>query len=157
MKIYILGKSRGLGKHLAESFEKDGYQVYGFDKSNGFDIEKDQDIIINQIEENSLIILNAYANGSQKSILEKLILSNNKIIVMGSIAATFPDPSMKEYSDNKKDLNEYFTRQALEKKSSDLLMLNLTGKVYNDHKLVYDSIKFWLINTDVIAFTYRTK
>ena len=68
MKVYILGKSRGLGKELLTLFETDGYQVQGFDRTNGFDNENDYEKIIDQIEENSLIIINAYANGSQKKI-----------------------------------------------------------------------------------------
>jgi short-subunit dehydrogenase len=156
MKVYILGKSRGLGKELLILFETDGYQVQGFDRTNGFDIENDYEKIVDQIEENSLIIINAYASGSQKKILEKLINSNNKIVVMGSIASRFADPKMPEYSKHKKDLDDYFMREALEKKDSDLLIINLTGKTYKDSKLIYDSIKFWLLNTDIIAFTYRT-
>ncbi len=157
MKVYILGKSRGLGKDLSMLFEADGYRVQGFDRTNGFDIENDHERIIDQIEENSLVIINAYANGSQKKILEKLINSNNKIVVMGSIASRFADPEMPEYSKNKKDLDDYFMREALEKNTADLLIMNLTGKSYKDSKLIYDSIKFWLLNTDIIAFTYRTK
>jgi short-subunit dehydrogenase len=157
MKVYILGKSRGLGKELLTLFETDGYQVQGFDRTNGFDIENDYEKIIDQIEENSLIIINAYANGSQKKILEKLINSNNKIVVMGSIASRFADPEMLEYSKHKKDLEDYFMNEAKGQQASDLLIINLTGKTYKDSKLIYDSIKFWLLNTDIIAFTYRTK
>ena len=156
MKVYILGKSRGLGKELSILFEADGYQVQGFDRSNGFDIENDYENIVDQIKENSLIIINAYANGSQKKILEKLINSNNKIVVMGSIASRFADPEMLEYSKHKKDLDDYFMRAAVEKKASDLLIINLTGRTYKDSKLIYDSIKFCLLNTDIVAFTYRT-
>jgi len=77
--------------------------------------------------------------------------------VMGTVAARYPDPTMVEYSQNKKELDDYFMKQALEKKVSDLLIINLTGKVYKDSRLIYDSIKFWLLNTDIIAFSYRTK
>jgi NADP-dependent 3-hydroxy acid dehydrogenase YdfG len=157
MKVYVIGKSRGLGKHIADYFIKDGYDVSGFDRTNGYDIEKDHAKIISQIEENSLVILNAYANGVQKKILENLINTNNKIVVMGTVAARYPDSTMVEYSQNKKELDDYFMKQALEKKVSDLLIINLTGKVYKDSRLIYDSIKFWLLNTDIIAFSYRTK
>ena len=157
MKIYILGKSRGLGYELGKLFEHDGYAVVGIDRSNGFDIETDWQNIVDTIEPESLIILNAYANGSQKNILEQVINKKHKVVVMGSIAARYPDPEMVEYSKHKLELENYFMKHALEKKNSDLLIMNLTGKTYQDTKLIYDSIKFWLLNTDIIAFTYRTK
>jgi short-subunit dehydrogenase len=157
MKVYILGKSRGLGHELSQLFEKDGYQVVGFDRSNGFDIEHSWSDIISSIEDNSLIILNAYANGSQKQILENLVSKKSKIVVMGSIASKYPDPSMPTYSNHKMELDKYFMKVAIEKKESDLLMLNLTGKSYQNSKLIYESIKFWLLNTDIIEFSYRTK
>jgi short-subunit dehydrogenase len=157
MKIHILGKSRGLGYELGQFFQQDGYQVIGYDRSNGFDIEKDWQNIINSIEDDSLVILNAYANGIQISILKNLIHRHIKIIVMGSTASRFSDPTSPIYSKDKLELENYFMQQSLEKKSSDMLLLNLTGKVYQDNKLVYDSIKFWLLNTDITAFSYRTK
>jgi short-subunit dehydrogenase len=157
MKVYIFGKSRGLGHALAQLFEKDGYQVVGFDRSNGFDIEHDWPDIISSIEDDSLIILNAYANGCQKQILESLVNKKNKIVVMGSIASIYPDPVMPEYSKHKMELDKYFMKAAIEKKESDLLMLTLTGKSYQTSKLIYESIKFWLLNTDIIEFSYRIK
>jgi short-subunit dehydrogenase len=157
MKVYIFGKSRGLGYELGQLFEKDGYQVVGFDRSNGFDIEHDWPNIVSRIEDDSLIILNAYANGCQKQILENLVNKKNKIVVMGSIASKYLDPTMPVYSNHKMELDKYFMKVAIEKKESDLLMLTLTGKSYQTSKLIYESIKFWLLNTDIIEFSYRIK
>lgn len=156
MKVHILGKSRGLGYELSQWFTLDGFEVIGFDRSNSVDIEHDWQSILDTIEDDSLIILNAYANGSQLAILEKLISRKNKIIVMGSIASRYPDAAMPEYSKKKLELENYFMKQAIKTKNSNLLMLNLTGKTYQDSKLIYDSIKFWLLNTDIIAISYRT-
>jgi short-subunit dehydrogenase len=157
MKVYILGKSRGLGYELGRLFELDEYQVIGIDRSTGVDLETEWMTAIENIEEGSLIILNAYAAGSQKKTLESLINRNNKIVVMGSIAARYPDPNMAEYSKNKLELDNYFIKHALDNQNSKMLILNLTGKTYQDSKLIFDSIKFWLVNTDIIAFSYRTK
>lgn len=156
MKVYIIGDSRGLGNDLKLMFQEDQYEVVGFNREN-CDIENDFLQIAESIEENSLVIVNAYANGVQVEILKKLINTNNKIVVMGSIASRYPDALLPEYSNHKKDLEDYFMKQAIEKKSSDLLLLNLTGKSYLNSNLIYDSIKFWLLNTDIISILYRTK
>jgi len=157
MKVYILGSSRGLGYQLFLLFEKEGYQTVGFDRSNGFDLENNWLSVIDNIEEDSLIILNAYAGGTQKNILEYLIDKKLKIVVMGSIAARFPDSGMPEYSKHKLELDDYFMKNALENENSRMLILNLTGKSYQNTKLIFDSIKFWLLNTEIISFSYRTK
>lgn len=156
MKVYIIGDSSGLGNDLKSLFQKDQYTVIGFNREN-CDIENDFLQIVESIEENSLVIVNAYANGVQVEILKELIDTNNKIVVMGSIAARNLDATLPEYSARKKELEEYFMEQAVEKKTSDLLLLNLTGKSYLNSNLIYDSIKFWLINTDIISISYRTK
>jgi NAD(P)-dependent dehydrogenase (short-subunit alcohol dehydrogenase family) len=157
MKVYILGASRGLGYELGELFKVDGHQVIEIDRSTGVDIKTDYQNFLQNIETNSLVIINAYANGSQIAILEQLINRKNKVVVMGSIAARYRDSSMPAYSKHKKDLEDYFMHQAIETKESDLLILNLTGKSYLNSKLIYNSINFWLLNTDIIAFSYRTK
>ena len=118
MKIYIFGSSRGLGHELSLLFEKDGYQVFRIDRSTGFDIENNWLAAVDSIEEDSLIILNAYAGGAQKAILENLLDKKHKIIVMGSIAARYPDLNMIEYSNNKLELENYFMKQALENQNS---------------------------------------
>jgi len=157
MKVYIFGDSRGLGKELRTLFINDDNDVYGYSRENGFDIEQDYETIIQKIESGSLVILNAYANGIQKSILKKLVDTENKIVVMGSIASRFPDSSMVDYTNNKTDLDQYFMETAVKKKPSNLLILNLSGKSYQSSQLVYDSIKFWLINSDVISISYKAE
>ena len=156
MKVYIIGDSRGLGADLKHLFENDDYEVIGFNRTE-YNIEHDYLEIVDRIEENSIVILNAYANGTQLEILKQLYNTNNKIIVMGSIASRYADPDMPKYSSHKKELEEYFLKNAIEKNNSDLLILNLTGKSYLNSTLIYDSIKFWLLNTDIVAISYRTK
>lgn len=156
MKVYIIGDSRGLGADLKRLFQNDLYEVIGFQRID-YNIEHDFLEIVRSIEEDSIILINAYAKGTQIKILKELVNTNNKIIVMGSIASRFTDKKMPEYSNYKKELEEYFMEQAVEKKKSDLLILNLTGKSYLNPRLIYDSIKFWLVNTDIISISYRTK
>lgn len=157
MKIYILGKSRGLGYDLGTLFESEGYQVIGIDHQTGVDIEKNYKSFLKDIEDDSLVIINAYANGAQIFILKQLIDMKIKVVVMGSMAARYQDSSMLDYSAHKKNLEEYFMRHAIETKKSDLLILNLTGKSYLNSRLIYDSINFWLLNTDIIAVSYKVK
>jgi len=153
MTIHVIGHSRGLGEYLYNNFKKEFKDVRGYSKTNGYDIEKDLTKICHNVEVDDIVILNAYANGAQEAYLEMLTKYRIRTVVMGSIAAIFPDISNIEYSKNKKDLEDYFTNISAESKIP-LLYLRLTGSSYDDYQLIYDSIKFWLSNPRVTMLGY---
>jgi short-subunit dehydrogenase len=96
MKFYILGSTRGLGQHLAEHFVCER-----FDRP--FDLNTDIEEICNNINDDSVIILNAHA--SQLTYVEKL-KDRCKLVIMGSIAAVNFDPNMPNYSQEKYTLEK---------------------------------------------------
>jgi hypothetical protein len=138
MKFYITGSTRGLGESLSKEFD-----CISFNKP--YDLSRDIDTIIEQIEPGSVVILNAYANGSQLHYLNKL-KDKCSIIICGSVAAVKPDVSdILGYSLNKLLLEKAATEIALSNKFP-ILYLRLTNSSYKNHKLVIDTIKFWLAN-----------
>ena len=135
MKFYILGSTRGLGRHLAEHFDCER-----FDRP--FDLNIDVEKICDAIEDHSVVILNAHA--SQLTYVEKL-KNRCKIVIMGSIAAVNFDPNMLDYSREKSILEKTVQQIALHSKYP-MLYLQLTSSSYRNHTLIINSIEFWLKN-----------
>ncbi len=155
MTVHIIGHSRGLGEYLYKAFEVDMYDVRGYSRSNGYDLEKDVAKICYQVDPDDLVILNAYARGTQIDYLKTLEHSHASVVVMGSIASIFPDVDNLEYSQHKKTLELYFNGISAEPKHP-ILYLRLTGSSYKDYRLIFDTIKFWLLNPSITSIGYST-
>lgn len=91
-KIAIIGHTKGIGKAIADLYKKKNYTVVGFSRSNGFDIEKDQQLILDNLDDCRLIVINAYAGNSQLELLKrvygKYLKSNKKVAVITSTSGT---------------------------------------------------------------------
>jgi len=155
MTTHIIGHSRGLGEYLYNAFKLEMHDVRGYSRSNGYSLERDIAKICYQVEPDDLVILNAYASGTQVDYLKTLEHSHAKVVVMGSIASIFPDVTDAEYSQYKKTLELYFNNISAEPKFP-MLYLRLTGSSYQDYQLVYNSIKFWLTNSKITFIGYST-
>lgn len=155
MKIYITGHTSGLGKKLYEFYLDQKYEVIGFSKSNGYDLEKNFQEIITQIDSNSIFINNSYANGIQKRFIAELHGKIDKMIVCGSIASIFPDPKMPEYSNDKLQLEDVFYSYSNKKSKTQYLLLDLTSSSYKDSDLILKSIQFWILNPNVIRIGFN--
>jgi hypothetical protein len=144
MKFYITGSTRGLGKYLADHFNCER-----FDRP--YDLISDVDTICNSIDEGSTVILNAHAE--QLKYVERL-KDKCSLIIMGSIAAVNFDPNMLEYSKEKSILEKTVQQLALHSKYP-MMYLQLTSSSYRNHKLISNSIKFWLENPSVTFIGYN--
>jgi hypothetical protein len=153
MTVHIVGHSRGLGEYLYTAFALDKHVVRGYSRSNGYNLEKDVAKICFQVDSDDIVILNAHANGKQIDYLKALEHSCASVVVMGSIASLFPDASNLTYSEDKNTLELHFNKISAEPKHP-MLYLRLTGSSYNDYKLIYNSIKFWLENTQITTIGY---
>jgi NAD(P)-dependent dehydrogenase (short-subunit alcohol dehydrogenase family) len=71
MKVAITGHTSGIGKSMAQLFEKYGHEVVGFSRSTGYDISKTEDRlrIIAQIQDCEVFINNAYSGFAQADLL----------------------------------------------------------------------------------------
>jgi len=136
-KFYITGSTRGLGKFLCNEFN-----CISFNRP--YNLATDIDKIVELIESNSVVILNAHALGTQLKYVEKL-KDSCKLVICGSIASINLDINMPEYSKEKKDLEKEIVQISLKNKKP-ILYLRLTSSSYNDYKTIANTIKFWLDN-----------
>jgi hypothetical protein len=137
MKFYITGSTRGLGKFLCEEFN-----CVNFDRP--YDLSIDIDRIVELIESDSVVILNAHASGTQIEYIKKLKDRCN-LVICGSIASINFDTNMPKYSKEKNDLEKEIVQISLKNKKP-ILYLRLTSSSYKDYKTIANTIKFWLDN-----------
>ncbi len=141
-RIFITGHTRGIGKAVFDLYKSKDYYCYGVSKSEGFDIDKDCDIIVQQMANFKYIVLNAYAKDSQlrmlKAIIERYENDDKHVAVITSTSGTTAgmDSSLKQqeynwYCKNKKELIEY-----IEKCQQDLF-----GKPIQIYDICPDTVK----------------
>ncbi len=135
-KCVITGDTRGIGKIFKDHFESKGWTVVGFNRSTGLDH------VVQEAVGCDLFINNAYADGRQLEFLNQLYASVDKMIVCGSVAAFYPDKKLPVYSHHKKILAERVKEIA----RSNVLMLHLSAKGYNDSTALLKIIDLWLEN-----------
>lgn len=86
MIIGITGHTRGIGKSLSDTFQKNNHHIIGFSKSMGFDIgnSEDRKKILEQANNFDIFINNAYHPIGQIEILKEILdlwKDTNKIII----------------------------------------------------------------------------
>jgi len=123
-KIAVIGHTRGIGKAICDLYKKKKYQVVGMSKSNGFDIIHDQEKILENIEDCSLVVLNAHADRGQLKLLKNIYgrhaFDRMKVVVITSTSGMEEEPDYGQfkvwdkfkyvqYCEIKKELIEYIT------------------------------------------------
>ena len=117
-KIAVIGHSRGIGKAICDLYHKKKYNVVGMSKSNGFDLVHDQEKILEEMQDCSLVVLNAHSDRGQLTLLKKIYgrhsFDKMKVAVITSTSGTpigeDPDhdtPTYKKYCQDKKNLMAY--------------------------------------------------
>ena len=71
-KIAIIGHTKGIGKAIADLYRSKKYSVLGLSRSNGFDISKDQEKILEHIEAYPLVVINAHSGRAQLELLKRI-------------------------------------------------------------------------------------
>jgi len=117
-KIAIVGHTRGIGKAIADLYQKKNYEVVGMSSSNGYDLQCSQIEIMEQLDDCQLIVLNAYVGRGQMTLLKriygKFVFENKKVVVITSTSGTpvgededLQNPEYIDYCENKKNLISY--------------------------------------------------
>lgn len=71
-KIAIVGHTRGIGKAISDLYKSKGYEIVGMSRSNGYDLIHDQEKIMDQIHDCSLVVINAHAGRGQLNLLKRI-------------------------------------------------------------------------------------
>ena len=121
-KIAIIGHTKGIGKAIADLYRAKKYSVLGLSRSNGFDISKDQEKILENIEGYPLVVVNAHAGRAQLELLKRIYgkhaFDKMKVAVITSTSGTDEGEDYNEfelwnkfeyvqYCESKKELIEY--------------------------------------------------
>lgn len=138
-KVAITGNTRGIGLQFHNHFVARGWEVIGYNRQTGF-----QNVVKESIG-CDLFINNAYADGVQINFLNQLYNSVDKMIVCGSVAAFYSDPKLPVYSYHKKELADRVKDLA----KSNILMLHLSARGYNNPSMVLKIVDLWLENSTI--------
>ena len=117
-KIAIIGHTRGIGKAIADLYQKKNYTVVGLSSSNGYDLHCSQVEIMEQLDDCQLIVLNAYVGKGQMNLLKRIygrfVFEDKKVVVITSTSGTpigededLQNPEYIDYCENKKNLIGY--------------------------------------------------
>ena len=147
MKCVITGHTSGVGRYLFEYFTSNGWEVVGMSRSNGYDISKDIDKVIQDSIGADLFINNASCGSSQLELLRNLSTVIPNIVTMGSAGTEFTNIWGKQYTLDKKDLEEKFKLISMNTAAANMLLIKLSFTIsYNE---IARTIEFWLENPKI--------
>jgi len=153
MKIAITGHSEFLGKELFNAL-KNEYEVFGFSRSNGYDLENYKSFI-NEINDLDVFINNTYHPLYQQKLFEELFEMwkyENKTIFNILTSAIFNDVDLDEYRQNKLNLQKSSLNLINSNHGKKLRIVNLyPNTLEHNNRFPFNKVKFSEIY-DVIKF-----
>ena len=153
MKIGITGHSEFLGRELFQTLKKD-YDVFGFSRSNGYDLENYKSFI-NEINDLDVFINNTYHPIYQQKLFEELFEMwkyENKTIFNILTSAIFNDVNLDEYRQNKLNLQKSSLDLINSNHDKKLRIVNLyPNTLEHNNRFPFNKVKFSEIY-DVIKF-----
>lgn len=116
MKVSITGHSTGIGRAFYETYQAQGHDVFGFSRSNFYNISflQDRQRILEKSLDSDVFVNNAYDFKSEtnfqlillKNMVESWKDQDKVIINISSTAGDFPEAN-KSYNRNKYELDRY--------------------------------------------------
>lgn len=173
-KIIITGHTQGVGKAIYDKFtEISCREIIGMSRSNGYDIEKDFDKIVEEATGAELFINNAYRDSQQLKLLEALKGKVDMMVVMGSVSRFYPELIPTQYVHDKQALAEACRLVSLNPAGIPLLHLDL-GFIEDTHvnpsnptafssdytttkSDIVDTIIFWAQKPSIRQIEFRWK
>lgn len=105
MKVAITGHTSGLGKILYNYFVSQNYEVIGMSRSNGYNIESDQDKIIENLTGADIFINNAHSYDYQTELMHKAVNKVDYMILSGSALQLYKDYATYSFLEEKSKLH----------------------------------------------------
>jgi nucleoside-diphosphate-sugar epimerase len=173
-KIIITGHTRGIGKAIYDRFKAVSCrEIVGMSRSNGYDIEKDFDKIVEEATGAELFINNAYRDSQQLKLVEALKDRVDMMVVMGSVSRFYPELIPTDYVQDKQALAEACRLISLNPNGIPLLHLDLGfiegTEINNDDPTTFisdynttkedivDTIIFWADKPSIRQIEFRWK
>lgn len=172
-KIVITGHTYGIGKSIYNAFKSDhSNEVIGLSRSNGHDINKDFDKIVEIATGADIFINNAYYERQQAKFIYALKNKVSKMIVMGSVCRFYAGIFYTRYAKDKQELGEICRKIGLDPNGIPILHLDLTfieGSLKNDqphaitsdfnisHQEIVDTILLWNKYPNIRQIEFRWK
>lgn len=174
MKVVITGHTWGIGKALYQHFQTfGGWEVIGLSRSNGYDIDKDFDKVVEKASGCFLFVNNAYRDKQQTKLVNALKDKVSKMIVMGSVSRMYPELIHTDYVRDKQELAEACRLVSINPNGIDMLHLDLSfidgqdpdpnkpTDFVSDYNLKFEEIisavDFWMTNPKVRQMEFRWK
>ena len=145
-KIAVIGHTKGIGKAIADLYKRKKYEIVGLSRTTGYDLETEQEKIMEKLKDCELIVVNAYAKFGQYHLLKRIYSEFHhhykKVVVITSTSGT---PQGKDEDNYGADYNEYcWHKEHLIKYVSEL-----QEELFNKPLSVYDVCPD-VVDTDMI-------
>ena len=173
-KIVITGHTSGIGKAIFDKFtEVSCHKIIGMSRSNGYDIEKDFDKIVEEASGADFFVNNAYRDGQQLKLFHALKDKVNMMVVMGSVSRHYPELIPTDYVHDKQALAEACRLESINPNGIPILHLDLsfiegteiqgddTTAFLSDYNTplndIVDTIMFWAQKPTIRQIEFRWK
>jgi hypothetical protein len=173
-KIVITGHTSGIGKAIFDKFtEVSCHEIIGMSRSNGYDIEKDFDKVVQEAAGAEIFINNAYRDKQQLKLFHALKDKVDMMIVMGSVSRQYPELIATDYVQDKQELAEACRLESINPEGIPVLHLDLGfiegTTVENDDPTAFvsdyntplsdivDTIIFWASHPNIRQIEFRWK
>ena len=173
-KIVITGHTKGIGKAIFDKFtEVSCHEIIGMSRSNGYDIEKDFDKIVQEATGADFLVNNAYRDGQQLKLFHALKDKVNMMVVMGSVSRHYPELIPTDYVHDKQALAEACRLESINPNGIPILHLDLsfiegteiegddTTAFLSDYNTplndIVDTIMFWAQKPNIRQIEFRWK
>ena len=173
-KIVITGHTSGIGKAIYDKFnEISCREIIGMSRSNGYDIEKDFDKIVDEVSGAELFINNAYRDQQQLKLFHALKNKVDMMVVMGSVSRFYPEIIPTQYVHDKQALAEACRLESINPNGIPILHLDLSfiegTTVPENHPTAFvsdyntskddivDTIIFWAQKPSIRQIEFRWK
>lgn len=148
LHVAVTGHTKGIGNAIHTVFKNNGHNVFGFSRSNGFDISNNdvQEHILKQCENIDVFVNNAYAPTAQTVLLKKFInlwKGTDKMIINLSSKLVFYPGKTNDFFDvyikDKKEQNDICNKRCY---SDQPRILNIMpGLVDTEMSNIFDASK----------------
>ena len=125
-KIVITGHTSGIGKAIFDKFtEVSCHDIIGMSRSNGYDIDKDFDKVVEEATGAEIFINNAYRDSQQLKLFHALKDKVDSIVVMGRVSRHYPELIPTDYVHDKQALAEACRLESINPDGIPVLHLDL--------------------------------